>query len=198
MAALGIRLRSLLTFSLVARWFVARHCRKICAPSIVEAQKGPYSSKARFWHPPPCGFPLPVLSGSYIRSQAYSAVAPMKVIRDPENWERTGLYRLAIRDRDCRHPVWTQAGSDAQSVGSAGPGLPPLAAFAGEKKKPQPDWTVRRFRSQDGVSLIGLSARVSVSLSDVPRPPLCRASLQGVTPHSGYRSDVWGRFFPPE
>ena len=35
----------------------------------------------------------------------------MKVIRDPENWERTGLYRLAIRDRDCRHPVWTQAGS---------------------------------------------------------------------------------------
>ena len=30
----------------------------------------------------------------------------MKVIRDLENWERTGLYRLAIRDRDCRHPVW--------------------------------------------------------------------------------------------
>ena len=59
----------------------------------------------------------------------------MKVIRDPENWERTGLYRLAIRDRDCRHSVWTQAGSDAQSVGSAGPGLPPLAASAGEKKK---------------------------------------------------------------
>ena len=59
----------------------------------------------------------------------------MKVIGDPENWERTGLYRLAIRDRDCRHPVWTQAGSDAQSVGSAGPGLPPLAASAGEKKK---------------------------------------------------------------
>ena len=83
-------------------------------------------------------------------------------------------------------------------VGSAGPGLPPLAASAGEKKKPPPDWTVRRFRSQDGVSLIGLSARVSVSLSDVARPPLCRASLQGVTPHSGYRSDVWGRFFPPE
>ena len=139
MAALGIRLRSLLKFSLVARWFVARHCRKICAPLIVEAQKGPYSSKARFWHFPPCGFPLPVLSGAYIRSQAYSAVAPMKVIRDPENWERTGLYRLAIRDRDRRHPVWTQAGSDAQSVGSAGPGLPPLAASAGEKKKPPPD-----------------------------------------------------------
>ena len=50
MAALGIRLRSLLKFSLVARWFVARHCRKIYAPLIVEAQKGPYSSKARFWH----------------------------------------------------------------------------------------------------------------------------------------------------
>ena len=133
MAALGIRLRSLLKFPLVARWFVARHCRKICAPSIVEAQKGSYSSKARFWHLP-CGFPLPVLSGAYIRSQAYSAVAPMKVIRDPENWERTGLYRLAIRDRDCRHPVWTQAGSDAQSVGSAGPGLPPLAASAGKRK----------------------------------------------------------------
>ena len=119
----------------------------------------------------------------------------MKVIRDPENWERTGLYRLAIRDRDCRHPVWTQAGSDAQSVGSAGPGLPPLAASAGEKKKPPPDWTVRRFRSQDGVSLIGLSARVSVSLSDVARPPLCRASLQGVTPHSGYPLTFGADFF---
>ena len=116
-----------------------------------------------------------MLSGAYIRSQAYSAVAPMKVIRDPENWERTGLYRLAICGRGRRHPVWTQAGSDAQSPGSAGPGLPPLAASAGEKKKPPPDWTVRRFRSQDGVSLIGLSARVSVSLSDVARsPPLSR------------------------
>ena len=54
---------------------------------------------------------------------------------DPGNWERTGLYRLAICDRGRRHPVWTQAGSDAQSPGSAGPGLPPLAASTGEKKK---------------------------------------------------------------
>ena len=63
----------------------------------------------------------------------------MKVIHDPGNWERTGLYRLAICDRGRRHPVWTQAGSDAQSPGSAGPGLPPLAASTGEKKKPPPD-----------------------------------------------------------
>ena len=62
-----------------------------------QGQKGPYSSKARFWHLN-CGFPLPVLSGAYICSQAYSAVASMKVIRDPKNWERTGLYRLAICD----------------------------------------------------------------------------------------------------
>ena len=46
----------------------------------------------------PLRIPLPVLSGAYICSQAYSAVASMKVIRDPGNWERTGLYRLAIWD----------------------------------------------------------------------------------------------------
>ena len=85
----------------------------------------------------PRGFPLPVLSGAYICTQAYSAVAPMKVIRDLGNWERTGLCRLEICDRDRRHPVWTQAGSDAQRPGSAGP--PPLAASTGEKKKPPPD-----------------------------------------------------------
>ena len=127
MAALGIRLRSLLKFSLVARHRSSR------------PRKARTAAKRVFGTSPPCGFPLPVLSGAYIRSQAYSAVAPMKAIRDPENWERTGLNRLAICGRGRRHPVWTQAGSDVQSPGSAGPGLPPLAASAGEKKKPPPD-----------------------------------------------------------
>ena len=90
----------------------------------------------------------------------------MKVIRDPENWERTGLYRLAIEI--VHYPVWTQA--------FAGPGLPELLGKRKSHRKiPDPGWC---FADWFVGSCFGMSAGL---LFD---------RVTGSDADSGYRRDV--------
>ena len=57
----------------------------------------------------------------------------MKVIGDPENWERTGLVSVGKYAIDSRHhDVYSRLDRSLQSVGSA-PGLAATGGSDGEK-----------------------------------------------------------------